>query len=107
MVGMSTITIILVAIGMAILILGAVLAVIKSDMVALLLAILISVILFCVGATIQHHKAKQNNINLVLNGCDCGGEYKYAQAIGHKINTNFLYICDKCGKGLEMDEKIK
>lgn len=104
---MNVITIILVSMGVVILTLGAMLAIIKSDMVILLLAILISVTLFCVGATIQHNKEKQNDINLVLNGCDCGGEYKYAQAIGHKINTNFLYICDKCGKGLEINEKIK
>lgn len=104
---MNVITIILVSIGVAILILGAVLTIIKSDMIILLLAIFISVILFSVGVAIQHNKEKQNNINLIFNGCNCGGEYKYAQAIGHKGDTTFLYICDKCGKDLEMNEKIK
>ena len=28
---------------------------------------------------------------------DCGGRWEYEQAIGHRYDTNYIYVCDKCG----------
>lgn len=34
----------------------------------------------------------------------CGGHYKFHQAIGHQITTDYLYICDTCGHSIEVDK---
>ena len=28
----------------------------------------------------------------------CGGRYVYQQAVGHRHSTDYIYICDKCGR---------
>lgn len=33
--------------------------------------------------------------------CSCGGTFKYEQAVGHRYETRYLYICDKCGRTIE------
>lgn len=39
--------------------------------------------------------------------CKCGSRWVYQQAIGHKDCTNYLYICPKCGKIIEVKIKPK
>lgn len=34
--------------------------------------------------------------------CSCGGTYEFKQAIGHQVTTDYLYICDKCGRTIEI-----
>ena len=34
--------------------------------------------------------------------CSCGGTYRFEQAIGHMYYTDYLYICDKCGRSIEV-----
>ena len=34
--------------------------------------------------------------------CSYGGTFKYKQAIGHRYQTRYLYICDKCGREIEI-----
>lgn len=29
--------------------------------------------------------------------CDCGGQWVYQQAVGHRFSTCYIYECDKCG----------
>ena len=40
--------------------------------------------------------------------CECGGQWRYEQAVGHAYRTSYIYKCDKCGKIVEfykvMDE---
>ena len=37
--------------------------------------------------------------------CDvCGGAWKYEQAIGHRSSTSYIYICEDCGKRIELNE---
>lgn len=33
----------------------------------------------------------------------CGGRYIFQQAIGHQVDTDYIYICDKCGYMVELD----
>ena len=41
--------------------------------------------------------------NQYNNGiCSCGGTFKYEQAVGHRYETRYLYICDKCGRTIEI-----
>lgn len=36
--------------------------------------------------------------------CSCGGTFQYEQAIGHRYETRYLYICDKCGRMIEISQ---
>ena len=34
----------------------------------------------------------------------CGGSWEYEQAVGHRSSTSYIYICEKCGKRIEINE---
>lgn len=34
----------------------------------------------------------------------CGSEWKYEQAVGHYYSTSYMYVCNKCGRRIEIDE---
>lgn len=37
--------------------------------------------------------------------CDnCGREWRYEQAVGHRSSTSYLYVCDGCLNTIEIDE---
>lgn len=42
--------------------------------------------------------------NMWNNGIcsNCGGNYKFQQAIGHNHYTEYMYTCDKCGRSIEV-----
>ena len=46
----------------------------------------------------------ESSINYNDGICSCGGYYIYQQAIGHQYWTDYLYICDKCGRAIEISE---
>lgn len=33
----------------------------------------------------------------------CGGNFVYQQAVGHRYSTDYIYICDKCGRMIQID----
>lgn len=33
----------------------------------------------------------------------CGGHYIYEQAVAHSYDTDYIYICDKCGHMIELE----
>lgn len=33
----------------------------------------------------------------------CGGNYVFQNAVGHRYETNYVYICDKCGNMIEVN----
>lgn len=33
----------------------------------------------------------------------CGGHYIYEQAVTHKYDTDYIYICDVCGDMIELE----
>lgn len=35
---------------------------------------------------------------------DCGGRWKYEQAVGHRYDTDYIYVCDKCGTRHEFED---
>ena len=37
--------------------------------------------------------------------CDCGGQWVYQQAVGHRFSTCYIYECDKCGEVHEFNIK--
>lgn len=37
--------------------------------------------------------------------CDiCGGTWEYEQAVGHRSSTSYIYVCEDCGKRIEVFE---
>lgn len=37
--------------------------------------------------------------------CDvCGGTWEYEQAVGHRTSTSYIYVCEDCGKRIELLE---
>ncbi len=37
--------------------------------------------------------------------CDvCGGTWKYEQSVGHRYSTTYIYVCEDCGKRIELNE---
>ncbi len=37
--------------------------------------------------------------------CDvCGGTWVYEQAVGHRSSTSYIYVCEDCGKRIELFE---
>lgn len=32
----------------------------------------------------------------------CGGTWEYEQAVGHRSSTSYIYVCDTCGKRIEL-----
>lgn len=50
--------------------------------------------------TIKHDDKLWNN-----GHCDiCGGAWEYEQAVGHRSSTSYIYICEDCGKRIEISE---
>ena len=34
----------------------------------------------------------------------CGSEWEYEQAVGHYYSTSYMYVCNKCGRRIEIGE---
>lgn len=34
----------------------------------------------------------------------CGSEWEYEQAVGHYYSTDYVYVCNKCGRRIEIGE---
>ena len=47
-----------------------------------------------------------NSSNTYNNGIcrECGGHYVFQNAVGHKYETNYIYVCDTCGKLIEINQ---
>lgn len=51
-------------------------------------------------ASIRHDEKLWNN-----GHCDiCGGTWEYEQAVGHRSGTSYIYVCEDCGKRIEINE---
>ena len=51
--------------------------------------------------------ASISSANTYNNGIHkgCGGHWVYENAVGHRLSTNFIYHCDKCGIAVELSER--
>lgn len=51
-------------------------------------------------SNIKHDEKLWNN-----GHCDiCGGAWEYEQAVGHRSSTSYIYVCEGCGKRIELYE---
>ena len=77
----------------------------KKDVTSVGLRIIIVIVLLFavlfVGSRITHRL----NTNAYNNGVctTCGGRYVYQQAVGHQYSTDYIYICNQCGRMLTID----
>lgn len=74
-----------------------------SKFVALIVSpfIIFFAILIVIAACDSHKKNEKYNDG----HCKCGGNWVYTQAVGHNVSTGYIYVCDKCGDVVELDEK--
>lgn len=71
----------------------------------IVLILLVTALIFGIAFGAEACSAKHDE-KLWNNGhCDvCGGTWKYEQAIGHRSSTTYIYICEDCGKRIEINE---
>jgi hypothetical protein len=57
------------------------------------------------GKKVQEDRIKFQEKRWNHGQCDnCGGEWRYAQAVGHCEDTTYLYVCDDCLNTVEIGE---
>lgn len=73
-----------------------------------ILVVLAALCMLVVGLVRCSHKIDAAEWN---NGyCECGGHWRYEQAVGHQYGTSYIYKCDECGNRIEIgtyEEEIK
>lgn len=80
-----------------------------KDFLEAVFVILVTMILgFFIVGSIAYAGAKYNEKEdeRKYNGgicTECGGRYVYEQAVAHRMDTDYIYICDKCGNMIELD----
>lgn len=62
--------------------------------------LIIGIAIGAVKCSINQEEKEWNN-----GYCECGGHWKYVQAVGHQYHTSYIYKCDKCGKHIELWEE--
>jgi hypothetical protein len=74
-----------------------------KDIVINLIQVIIGAV-FIIALVIGLVKCSMNKDEKTWNNgcCECGGHWKYEQAVGHQYRTSYIYKCDKCGKHIEL-----
>ena len=73
----------------------------------IVIAITVTMIaLFVIGAVELDKYEDKIDDDLWNNGycSECDGQWIYEQAVGHRYSTSYIYVCDKCGKRIEIGE---
>lgn len=68
---------------------------------------IIVIISLCAAIIFGVSKAEIKHDDKLWNDgyCDvCGGTWEYEQAIGHRSSTSYIYVCEDCGKRIELYE---
>ena len=68
------------------------------------IATIIFIFILAIGALLLCTKCmKQESEKKYNNGYyPCGGHYEYVESVGHRVNTTYIYSCDKCGHKIEL-----
>lgn len=67
-----------------------------------IIATILIIIALVLGA--EACSAKRDKILWNNGHCDvCGGTWKYEQAVGHRSVTSYIYVCEDCGKRIEIN----
>lgn len=77
-----------------------------KDGLEYIIAIIITVLLV-VALFFGEYKTQEKHDEKCWNNghCDaCGGTWNYEQAVGHKYETSYIYVCNSCGKRIEISD---
>lgn len=79
-----------------------------KDFLKAVMWLMLTIILgLSIALSIRYAGAKKDEQKYNGGICtECGGHYIYQQAIGHQVDTDYIYICDKCGSMIELDKYI-
>lgn len=70
----------------------------KADLIVMVILLAIAFVIY-IGSSI-HDDSVWN-----YGYCDCGGQWVYQQAVGHRFSTCYIYECNKCGEIHEFNIK--
>lgn len=68
---------------------------------------IIVIVLLCAALIFGVNKEQIKHDETLWNDghCDvCGGTWEYEQAVGHRTSTSYIYVCEDCGKRIELHE---
>jgi DNA-directed RNA polymerase subunit RPC12/RpoP len=68
--------------------------------IAIMFLVIIGVIIGCIIIGEIHDNKKWNNGHCPV----CGSEWEYEQAVGHYYSTDYVYVCNNCGRRIEIGE---
>lgn len=75
-----------------------------ENIIAEIVSIMLVFVCFVGFLVFCYHLNSSTDTKKWNNGyCECGGKWEYEQAVGHRYDTSYIYICDKCGKREEFD----
>ena len=76
------------------------------DYLAEIMIIIGAILLFAAVIFGTYKVSIKHDDKLWNNGhCDvCGGTWEYEQAVGHRSTTSYIYVCEDCGKRIELFE---
>ena len=74
----------------------------SPGIISIIVTILLLVALFfgINKAAIKHDEKLWNDGHCNV----CGGTWEYEQAVGHRSATSYIYVCENCGKRIELYE---
>lgn len=78
----------------------------RDDNRSEIIVIIVSIIIFAFVFFLTYTLSAKHVDKLWNDGhCNiCGGSWKYEQAVGHRSTTSYIYVCEKCGKRIEISE---
>lgn len=65
-----------------------------------IILLIIAIVIGCVIVGETHDNKLWNNGHCP----ECGSEWEYEQAVGHYYSTQYIYVCNKCGRRIEIGE---
>ncbi len=68
--------------------------------IAIIILVIIGVIIGCIIVDEKHDNKLWNYGHCPI----CGSEWKYEQAVGHYYSTQYIYVCNGCGRRIEIGE---
>lgn len=68
--------------------------------IIMILVIGIGVIFGCIIVCEIHDNKLWNNGHCPA----CGSEWEYEQAVGHYYSTQYIYVCNGCGRRIEISD---
>lgn len=76
-----------------------------ADIIATVLTIImVAIIVWLIFALLNLSENNHDNDAWNNGHCECGGNWEYEQAVGHRYDTSYIYVCDECGKRIELFE---